>query len=180
MPRAHLITGFYGKIPAAGDFVGRALPADFIRFCDRWVASNLVMRETGESWDGHLALCFLAGEKAAGPMAGVVMPSRDRAGRRFPLTLAASLPLAAADLVVAAEAWFSALQQIGRSACDGDLDAGQLAERLSELPFPVLEAEGESIDRLALWTQPDEVFAVDPDAASAVLDHLLTRPEVNV
>lgn len=180
MPRAHLITGFYGKIPAAGDFVGRALPADFVRFWDRWVARNLVMREAGEAWDGRHALCFLAGEKAAGPMAGIVMPSRDTAGRRFPLTLAASLPSVAAALVVSAEAWFSALQKIGRAACDGELDAGQLAGRLSELPFPVIEAEGEPIDRLALWVGPEEVFAVDPEAASAVLDHLLTRPGVHV
>ena len=36
------LPGFYGKMPATGDFVTRRLSGDFVRAWDRWLAQHLV------------------------------------------------------------------------------------------------------------------------------------------
>jgi len=36
-----ILPGFYGKMPATGDFVTRRLPGDFVRVWDRWLAQHI-------------------------------------------------------------------------------------------------------------------------------------------
>ena len=54
MPGAHLAmaAGFYGKVPALGDFVGRGLPASFVDPFDLWLRAGLAASRArlGESW----------------------------------------------------------------------------------------------------------------------------------
>ncbi|RUW25688.1 type VI secretion system-associated protein TagF, partial [Mesorhizobium sp. M4B.F.Ca.ET.013.02.1.1] len=45
-----ILPGFYGKIPATGDFVSRRLTGDFVRVWDRWLAQHLVPLIGLESW----------------------------------------------------------------------------------------------------------------------------------
>ena len=127
--------GFFGKLPTAGDFVSRRLPMGFVAVWDPWVTRHLARR-------GDFApLCFVHPETPAGAMTGVILPSRDRAGRRFPLTLAA--PGASAP-----PGWYTALQAAGAAAVAGVLDADALAARLAPLP-PA--APGGAPERLLLW-----------------------------
>ena len=79
--------GFCGKLPAAGDFVGRRLPAAFVRLWDRWVARHLVAAPRRRA----AVLCFPLAPAPAGADRRRRCASADRAGRRFPLTLAAPL-----------------------------------------------------------------------------------------
>ena len=52
MPSAPLIVGFYGKLPARGDFVRAALPRDFTDPWDDWLQSVMAgsRTEMGEDW----------------------------------------------------------------------------------------------------------------------------------
>lgn len=159
-----IVPGFHGKLPAAGDFVGRRLPAGFVRGWDRWVARHLAARMS----DGD-ALCFLLAS-APGPAAGVTVASRDRAGRRFPLTLAVALP--AAGLPSPADGWFGRLVAAARAAVDGGWTPEALDRALAGLPLAP-SAEGAPGAALLLWTPGAPPCAALPEAPDPVLDLLL-------
>jgi len=148
--------GFWGKLPAAGDFVGRRLPAPFVRHWDRWVTRHLVPRLAGLD-----VLCFHARPPGAPAMTGVVLPSADRAGRRFPLTLAA--PLAGP----ADPDWYPALAALGRAG----LDVPTLDARLLALPPPAGCAPTDAA--LTLWTPGTPPGPADAETPGPVLDALL-------
>lgn len=116
---SRVLVGFHGKLPGAGDFVQRRLPAVFV---DRWDAAMQAAlagaAETlGESWKERVlaapAWRFALARHVCGPLpwTGVVASSRDRVGRVFPLVLAAS-PAAGGDgwPRLPRHAWFSAVE----------------------------------------------------------------------
>ncbi|MDR9751374.1 type VI secretion system-associated protein TagF [Pseudomonas sp. SZMC_28357] len=89
-------SGFYGKLASHGDFISRRLAPAFLRTWDQWLQEGLTSsrERLGEQWQAaylcspiwRFALASgVCGEPA---WAGVLMPSVDRVGRYFPLTLA--------------------------------------------------------------------------------------------
>lgn len=112
--------GFYGKLASRGDFVSRALPQSFIQPWDQWLAAGLQssQQHLGDSWlEAYLVSPlwrFALAPGLCGPQAvvGVLMPSIDRVGRYFPLTVAQVLepgqPLATA--VAGGEEWFEQVE----------------------------------------------------------------------
>ncbi|SFT71913.1 type VI secretion system-associated protein TagF [Mesorhizobium sp. YR577] len=172
MPDEDLILpGYFGKLPTAGDFVTGGLASGFVQPWDRWLSRHLARHFEPP----HPPLRFLLGPDAFGPMAGVVMPSTDRIGRRFPLTLAAAVPEAITGMTIAAEDWFEALEEIGDLARSGEIDANALAANLATLPFPAATAEGEPVRRMAFWTPSSDLIDVDPEGPRAALDYLLVE-----
>jgi type VI secretion system protein ImpM len=93
--------GFFGKLPNLGDFVTRRLPVEFVQAWDRWLQESLAesRAQLGEAWlDTYLTSPlwrFVLTPGVAGQLgwAGVLMPSVDRVGRYFPLTLACPLEI---------------------------------------------------------------------------------------
>ncbi len=106
--------GWHGKLPALGDFVSRRLGPEFIEPWDAWLSSGLhALRSAAPatwlqaylaspSWRFLLQPGALPGTGAGAVVgagagagshawAGVLMPSVDRVGRYFPLTLAQPL-----------------------------------------------------------------------------------------
>jgi type VI secretion system protein ImpM len=136
-PRA--MCGLFGKLPTHGDFVRRNLPNSFCDPWDAWLQRGMAAaRDTlGEAWapvwDAAPAWRFALPAGACGPdpVAGVLTPSADTVGRRFPLTAAAVLPSAVLGLWPAA--WFAALEGAVLAALQGGLDADALA---ALLPLP--------------------------------------------
>ncbi|MDF3854716.1 type VI secretion system-associated protein TagF [Paracoccus sp. P2] len=151
--------GFWGKLPARGDFVGRGLPEPFRRRWDRWAAAHLARRE---DWpEGGLRLRIASGGRAA---AGLVLPSADAVGRRFPLALfllADSLPGPEA-----LEPWCEAALQ---AAAEPDPDA--LWQALAALPAPAGKAEAPP---LLLWQRGHPALAADPEAPGPALAALFS------
>jgi type VI secretion system protein ImpM len=101
--------GWYGKLPALGDFLRRNLPEEFLPAWDAWLQSGMATaaREHGDEWrDDFLRFpvwYFLrtlpaAGEEGGsagmpdGAFAGMLIPSADRVGRLYPLTIAFMIP----------------------------------------------------------------------------------------
>lgn len=120
--------GFYGKFPELGDFVNRRLPRAFLDPWDEWLQGAIATsREqlAGQWLDYYLnapVWCFVLCSGICGemPWTGLVMPSVDRVGRYYPLTLAVSLPLDVNPLYlsVAAQPWYEQSTDILLSALD--------------------------------------------------------------
>src|SRR5262249_51991550 len=89
--------GFYGKLPCRGDFLQRRAPQDFVDVWDAWLQEGLheSRQRLQEAWlntylTGRVWRFVLsAGVCGSGVYAGVLVPSVDRVGRYFPLTLIA-------------------------------------------------------------------------------------------
>jgi type VI secretion system ImpM family protein len=93
--------GVLGKSPAQGDFLHiRAGHPAFVRF-DEWLASSFewAVEQRGAAWLDHYArgsihaFVFTPPGKDGSPLTGALGPSRDSAGRQFPLILSSMLSL---------------------------------------------------------------------------------------
>lgn len=136
-----LNVGFFGKVPGLGDFVSRRLPRHFIEPWDQWLqASMRSSQETlGDTW---LSLFLVSplwrfalspGVCGASAWAGVMMPSVDRVGRYYPLTLAQAVNAESLLSLFSPESeWFAQLEDAALSvlneSCDLDrFDKGLMA-----------------------------------------------------
>lgn len=151
--------GFFGKLPATGDFVSRGLPDGFRRAWDGWITRHVAprLREGAALPEGGLRFRLTSGGRAA---AGVILPSQDSAGRVFPLCLiltADALP-GPADL----DPWCDAAVLAARDSPDG------LWLALDELPPPAGAPAAEA-PPLLLWRRGAAALAADPGDPSAAL-----------
>jgi len=142
-----LVPGFYGKLPVLGDFVTRRLPKQFIGPWDQWLQSAMAAsrEQLGSTWlDVYLTspiwrFGLTAGICGESAWAGVLMPSVDKVGRYFPLTLAA--PLEDAESLEhlfgsAGNQWFEALEQLALSCLEDSLSLENFDERLRATAAP--------------------------------------------
>jgi len=113
--------GFYGKLASRGDFVSRGLPQSFIGPWDSWLAAGLLASQSlGDRWLNAYLVSplwrFMVAPGVCGPQAavGVVMPSIDRVGRYFPLTVAVLLDQDAdpASVIGGSDSWFEQVEQL--------------------------------------------------------------------
>lgn len=114
--------GFFGKLPSNGDFIERRVGSAFRDLWDDWMQRCMVesQRELGGRWlDCYLTspmwrffLCD--GVAGAASYAGVLLPSVDRVGRYFPLTVVVELPadIPAAEFARAASDWFGDVEHL--------------------------------------------------------------------
>ena len=122
--------GFHGKLPARGDFLTGNLPRSFVDPWDEWLQAGMAAsrEQLGERW---LAIYlespiwrFVLSPGACGPWpwAGVLMPSVDKVGRYFPLTIADTLPHNSSPIatVTAAAPWFERAETLAVQALEND------------------------------------------------------------
>jgi type VI secretion system protein ImpM len=122
--------GFFGKLPARGDFVRAGLPREFVARWDGWLSGVLpaVLEATGDGWlqAPVWRFCLAPGVCGVDAVAGLLFPSADKVGRRFPLTLA-WLGYGIDDESVAAA------ERLGRVAIDEPLPPDELIDRLAAI-----------------------------------------------
>jgi len=133
--------GFHGKLPARGDFVGAGLPRRFVDCWDEWMRQGIAAsREAlGEGWVAawlEAAIWrFALAPGICGPDAaiGLWLPSVDRVGRHFPLTVAAVVPGADPSALIREGGGFlAAAERTGLAALFEDLGPEEIAARLAE------------------------------------------------
>lgn len=139
--------GFYGKLASRGDFVSRGLPQGFIGPWDSWLAAGLLASQQtlGSDWLNAYLVSplwrFALAPGVCGPQAvvGVVMPSIDRVGRYFPLTVAALLDHDhdLASLVLGPDAWFEQVEELLLGTLDEDASFEALEHAVHSLAPPV-------------------------------------------
>ena len=146
--------GWHGKLPTLGDFASRRLEAPFIDAWDGWLAAGLLaLREAhpetwleaylgSPSWRFLLMPGVLSGAAGAQAWAGVLMPSVDRVGRYFPLTLVQSLGAGPSSTQQMQGLWFwlARLDELARDALHGDWTAEQLEQELAGMATADLAA----------------------------------------
>ncbi len=140
--------GFYGKLAARGDFLSRDLPPAFIEAWDAWLAAGMAasQRELGDAWlDAYLVsplwrFAVPANLLGSQPVAGVMMPSIDRVGRYFPLTIACLLPADAdiASVVGGDEQWFDRAEALLLSTLEPEADVEHFEQAVSALGEPAV------------------------------------------
>jgi type VI secretion system protein ImpM len=132
--------GFYGKLPSRGDFVRENLPRDFAYNWDAWWQRGLAetQRRPQEEWlDAWLEapvwrFVLPPGLCGAGGVLGLWMPSVDKAGRYFPLTIAATAENDWATCVGPMTSFLEEAEAAGRDALEQDLPPAALARRIQE------------------------------------------------
>lgn len=139
--------GFFGKLPALGDFARRGLPMTFLQPWDdgmQGAMANARQRHGtrwSAAWDTAPVWRFLLAPRICGMQAwaGIVGPSRDRVGRGFPMVMATPWTTEPAQVrhLLRATRWFGALTALHRRAQRArGLDADALAAAIVQLPPP--------------------------------------------
>ncbi|WP_191490195.1 type VI secretion system-associated protein TagF [Pseudomonas sp. FEN] len=171
--------GFYGKLASRGDFVSRGLPQSFIQPWDAWLASGLLasQQQLGADWLNVYLVSplwrFVLAAGVCGPdaLAGVLMPSIDRVGRYFPLTVAQPLDPGHALTAVlgGADSWFEQVETLLLATLEegaGFEVFDQGVEDLGGLPFAnkVPSSDFVGLQRLAALDAPSRVSALAEQA----------------
>jgi type VI secretion system protein ImpM len=136
--------GFYGKLPCRGDFLQRRAPQDFVDAWDAWLQESLHQMRTRlqEQWlNAYLTgpvwrFALSAGVCGSGAYIGILVPSVDRVGRYFPLTVVAQLEPQDCLLSVACASpgWFEAAEKLVLHALDAEaLDFDTFDEQIALL-----------------------------------------------
>lgn len=147
--------GWYGKLPALGDFASRRLDPEWIARWDGWLAAGLQgLREAepeawlprylgAPAWRFALLPGVVDGAVDGDTLrVGTLVPSVDRVGRYFPLVLASQPLPQPADLPAAVALWHWAgqLEDIAVSALQQDWGAEALEQALEELAEATVSA----------------------------------------
>ncbi len=147
--------GWYGKLPGLGDFAVRRLPPAFVEPWDAWLQAGLhdMPHARRASDDGALApvrrFWLSPGVVDALAWGGLLMPSTDRTGRRFPLTVAQ--PMLSLAQAIAARRWFTSVVAAMRFTQRNEHTLDDFEECLGALLPPPLRPA----------PRPDELLAAD-------------------
>ena len=177
--------GFFGKLPGAGDFVQRRLPAGFVERWDRHFEQAVyASREAlGEGWAqayrASPAWRFVLAPQACGESAwaGVFGPAEDRVGRSFPMVLAAPVEASQIEpLLREGAGWFDALAHAHAQGQRGaPMDAERYDALAAALPAPGAPAPmsgdpfaGVDFRCACHWRLPLPARAVDAAALAAL------------
>lgn len=192
MPAESINTlGYYGKVPTHGDFVTRGLPRSFIDPWDVWLQEAILTsrRQLGNDWLNfyltsplyHFA--FSPGICGDSGWMGVLMPSVDKIGRYYPMTIglmnnAEMNPFSAMQKT----AWFAKIEEIALSCLKDGYDLGEFNQGIDRLGreigsnaadiVPLTEQLGQVIFQSA-WRKPMSSPAILGDLLPSMLDSLL-------
>lgn len=179
MPDSGGLPGWFGKIPALGDFVSRRLPPDLVQAWDDWLSVEIVgaRQVLGESWPGVYAAgrnwCFALapGVLDAKRWTGVLRPSADRVGRLFPLTIAVAGDMPAPEALRQWAAMTDAALRAMDPACDAQGVDTLLASALQQgdahaagsALWPALDDALQRLRAGSLWWRwPESGESADP------------------
>lgn len=180
---------WYGKLPSHGDFLQRRVPEQFLSVWDDWLQRCVAhtKQQLGESWlqtylTSPLWRFFLCdGVIGAASFAGVMLPSVDRVGRYFPLTIFTQLPSDLPPMAIAIHGrdWLRAIETIALGALENE------SLRLEDFDAD-LQASGELLEQVENYygTSLGEQFPLGADywrlpmassdrVAAALIDPLL-------
>lgn len=154
--------GWFGKLPAVGDFVQRRLPADVVERWDGWLAQAVddSRRALDADWLPRYlsapiwAWAWSPGMVDAAWWFGVLMPSVDAVGRYFPLVVA----LDADGLPGDAAGW---------SALGRWYDAAAQAALAGLRDGITLDAFDQCVSSVGAWAVPGQLAGVVPPVCNA-------------
>lgn len=159
---ANAHAGFFGKLPARGDFVRAGLPGSFVAPWDAWMSDALAASQDAlgpvwlDAWLQAPIWNFALASGVCGPDAvlGLWMASLDRAGRKYPMTIALTAGTTPVPMLIEHGGGFLAMaEEAGLDALEQDLDpdalAGLVDRAYRDDPRPIPAMAGR--DGEALW-----------------------------
>ena len=171
--------GLFGKLPSRGDFVTRGLPASFLDPWEGWVAKALAASQAllGDAWmDAWLTapvwrFSLPPGACGPDPVLGLMLPSVDRVGRGYPLTVAVVFPGSRGTPDPETGALFlDEAEDAVRDALADDIDPDDLAAWIADaVAVPEPDRAGSGL----WWTDGAPLVP----AGSLVLDGLPSMPD---
>lgn len=182
--------GAFGKMPSVGDFFRLNIPASFVQVWDEWIQRGLLEGQSsgGDKWDTLYMSApiwrFCLSPGLAGPqkIVGVLMPSVDRVGRRFPLTLAAMASVegsAILDHFRETELYLK-LEDLALAALEDDMTRDKLATALEEIPAPQRRSDARvrKTGSTLVLTQGEGIGDVLPDLAAGLMAGDYSAPSI--
>lgn len=134
--------GFFGKLPAKGDFIQRRLEPGFTGAWDNWLQTCMETSkaELGSGWlETYLVspiwrFALAPNLLSQNAMVGVVMPSVDSVGRYFPLTIAVEVAKSPnlMQLACSQDPWFEAIEDIALYGLSGDFNFSIFEQKLEQ------------------------------------------------
>jgi type VI secretion system protein ImpM len=135
--------GYFGKIPGRGDFVAAGLPSAVVKTWDQSISVALAEAKSalGDRWSdvwlqAPVWRFALPGTMCGpAPLLGLWMPSIDKAGRHFPLMIAATCPGTTPEQMCRhGTAWLDAAEDAGRDAIADDHTPERLTASIPPSP----------------------------------------------
>jgi type VI secretion system protein ImpM len=170
--------GFFGKLPSHRDFLSRRLSPDLLAPWGEWLDSVVAdSREAlGDTWLATYLLspiwcfavsCGCCGERS---FAGVLMPSLDRVGRYYPLSILAPIEGDASAAEIAAEAtqWFARMEAAALSCLADDFNFAVFDATLAAEPLPSAQRSDDAAGRVV--SSPLEPGATLPRLLGRLLE----------
>ena len=134
--------GYFGKVPARGDFIQSHLPSDLVASWSEWLQAVIAVsrEQQGERWlDCYLTspiwhFALSAGVCGESAIAGTLMPSVDQVGRHFYFTMAKPINQVPVDVWQQRE-WSELSEEKVLKLLDDDTDVVRWAESVAELDW---------------------------------------------
>ncbi|MDX8352696.1 TagF domain-containing protein [Cognatiyoonia sp. IB215182] len=117
--------GLFGKLPAHGDFISRNLPGPLRKSLDLWITHNIGQETLPDG--GLCKNLTLSGT----PITAVILPSRDKSGRIFPVV--AVIPEPAGE-ATGMDEWYDQIAALLRDAVSTAIDVDTLLASLPAAP----------------------------------------------
>lgn len=148
MSTESIINGYFGKVSTQGDFVSRGLPISFTNPWDAWLQEAVItsQQQLGDSWlnsylTGPIYRFVLApGVCGENGWLGVMMPSVDRIGRYYPMTIV-TMNHTNINPFIALEYekdWFTKVEALALSSLDEDFNLEQFNLELDALKSAIV------------------------------------------
>ena len=182
------LIGVYGKLPAHGDFIQRNLPPDYINHWDEWLQHFIAgsREQMAESWlDIYLTSPIWRFVLSPGVIdshcwAGIMMPSVDRVGRYFPLSIVRRINAKANPLEFLARQtrWYEEIEELALDALQYETTVDDLMLRIQDLN---LDFDSSYIKSTGHQATNSRITELHPsvgnlmDACSCLLDSALTE-----
>lgn len=177
------VAGFFGKLPAHGDFIHRGLPTRCVNLWDEWLQGVIgaSREQLGENWlDIYLTSPIWRFALSPGVVdehvwAGIFMPSVDRVGRYFPFSILAraKAKVPATVVLMDNDLWYETMEAIALEALDGHLMIDDMAEQIARDPLEAsaVYTKGRTVTEPMM--QQVVTLEFEEQAASSVYPYLL-------
>lgn len=165
--------GFFGKVPSHGDFISEGMDREFVTRLDEWLRAGMhaCADHYGARWSSIFSssqpIRFIveSGSWGDAAYAGVLMPSRDRVGRKYPLVVLAQLAMFRLHprTLYLDETWFMAAEALAETSMNEDFDMNRFTSAIKRLRLPKPKEEEDApvaVNRpekpTSLWWRVDE------------------------
>jgi len=186
------VVGYHGKVPSHGDFVSRGLPATFVSPWDIWLqeAIHTSRQQLGNEWlDYYLTsplYRFILSPGICGDSVwmGILMPSVDRVGRYYPMTISQKSPDNINSFLAfqVYDDWFKQIESLALSCLNDDFNLDNFYQQICQLRTDTqnqtIDQDKPAIERYNLsfpsaLRQPISSIKSIPDILPSILDKLL-------